>query len=153
MSCTCNLSAGLARRLTSADWSLDATGITGVSRGASLDPDNVRNYTNVAGCLINMNRFDEAREATAGATTELMELLWINLYSTRASSKTQKSIAWCGVLRSARIDRHVVRPAGTEAYYGRLKKAREFHTRARVCSQNRAQRDSRRIPGERCYVE
>jgi hypothetical protein len=45
--------------------------VAGVSCGPSkLDPDDVRNYTNVAGCLINMNRFDEAGSAAAGATTQ-----------------------------------------------------------------------------------
>jgi serine/threonine protein kinase/tetratricopeptide (TPR) repeat protein len=120
------------------DWSLGLyeKALPDYREALSLDPDNVRNYTNVAGCLINMNRFDEAREVLQQAQQRKLddELLWINLYSIAFNKQDEEEMH--RLVRTAPVkpgltDTLFGLQAGTEAYYGRLKKARDLTTRAR----------------------
>ena len=104
--------------------------------GLQLDPDNVRNYTNVAGCLINMNRFDEARDVLQQAQQRKLddELLWINLYSiafNKRDTEEMHRLVRSAPVRPGLTDTLFGLQAGTEAYYGHLKKARDLTTRAR----------------------
>jgi eukaryotic-like serine/threonine-protein kinase len=104
--------------------------------GLQLDPDDVRNYTNVAGCLINMNRFDEARDVLQQAQQRKLddELLWINLYSiafNKRDTEEMHRLVLSAPVRPGLTDTLFGLQAGTEAYYGHLKKARDLTTRAR----------------------
>jgi eukaryotic-like serine/threonine-protein kinase len=104
--------------------------------GLQVDPDDVRNYTNVAGCLINMNRFDEARDVLQQAQQRKLddELLWINLYSiafNKRDAEEMHRLVRSAPVRPGLTDTLLGLQAGTEAFYGHLKKARDLTTRAR----------------------
>jgi serine/threonine protein kinase/tetratricopeptide (TPR) repeat protein len=120
------------------DWSLGRyeKALPEYREALGLDPDNVRNYTNVAGCLINMNRFDEAREVLQQAQRRKLddELLWINLYSiafNRQDAEEMHRLVRSAPVKPGLTDTLFGLQAGTEAYYGRLKKARDLTARAR----------------------
>jgi eukaryotic-like serine/threonine-protein kinase len=120
------------------DWSLGRydKALTEYREGLRLDPDNVRNYTNVAGCLINMNRFDEAREVLQQAQQRTLddELLWINLYSiafNKHDTEEMHRLVQIAPVKPGLTDTLLGLQAGTQAYYGHLKKARNLATRAR----------------------
>ena len=106
-----------------------------IARGFRLDPDDVRNYTNVAGCLINMNRFDEARDVLQQAQQRKLddELLWINLYSiafNKRDAEEMHRLVRSAPVRPGLTDTLLGLQSGTEAYFGHLKKARDLTTRA-----------------------
>jgi tetratricopeptide (TPR) repeat protein len=120
------------------DWSLGRydKALPEYQEALGLDLDNVRNYTNVAGCLINMNRFDEAREVLQQAQQRKLddELLWINLYSiafNKHDTEEMHRLVRIAPVRPGLTDTLLGLQAGTEAYYGHLKKARDLTTRAR----------------------
>ena len=100
-----------------------------------LDPDNVRNYANVAGSLITMGRFAEAQQVLEQAQARKLddELIWVNLYSVafaqRDSAKMHRIVESAGG-RSGLEDTLLGMQSDTEAYFGRLKRSREFMTRA-----------------------
>jgi eukaryotic-like serine/threonine-protein kinase len=120
-----------------ADWSLGRydKALTEYREALRLDADNVRNYTNVAGALINMNRFDEAKDVLLKAQERKLddELLWVNLYSIAFN---KRDVAEMGrLVQSAPVkpgltDTLLGLEAETEAYYGGLKKARGLTARA-----------------------
>ena len=121
-----------------ADWSLGRydKALAEYREGLRLDPDNVRGYTNVAGCLINMSRFDEAREVLQQAQQRKLddELLWINLYSiafNKHDTEEMHRLVRIAPVKPGLTDTLLGLQAGTEAYYGHLKKARDLTTRAR----------------------
>ena len=100
-----------------------------------LDPDNVRNYTNVAGALINMNRFDEARDVLHQAQQRKLddELLWINLYSIafhKHDTEEMHRLVQSAAVKPGLTDVLLGLQSDTEAYFGHLKKARELTARA-----------------------
>ena len=87
------------------DWYWDATRKhwRSIARELRLDPDNVRNYTNVAGCLINMNRFDEAESVLQQAQQRKLDESCSGSISTASLSTKvtrKRCIAWCGARRS-----------------------------------------------------
>ena len=120
------------------DWSLGRydKALSEYRESLRLDPDNVRSYTNVAGALINMNRFDEALEVLQQAQRRKLddELLWINLYSiafNKRDTEEMNRLVRTAPVKPGLTDTLLGLQAGTEAYYGHLKKARDLTTRAR----------------------
>jgi eukaryotic-like serine/threonine-protein kinase len=107
-----------------------------------LDPDNVRSYTNVAGDLLSLSRFDEAREVLQQAQARKLddELLWINLYSlafARRDSGEMRHLVESAAGRPGLEDALLAMQSDTEAYFGHLKKSRQLTTRAQqVAHQN-----------------
>ena len=107
-----------------------------------LDPDDVRNYTNVAGDLINLSRFDEAREVLQQVQARKLndELLWVNLYSlafARRDAEEMRHLVNGAAAKPGLEDELLGQQSDTEAYFGRLKKSREFTARAQqVAHQN-----------------
>jgi serine/threonine protein kinase/tetratricopeptide (TPR) repeat protein len=104
-------------------------------KSLQLDPDNVRNYTNIAGALINLNRFDEAREVLQQAQARKLddELLWINLYSiafARHDAGEMHRLVESAPSKPGLKDALLALQSDTEAYYGRLVKSRELTKRA-----------------------
>jgi eukaryotic-like serine/threonine-protein kinase len=100
-----------------------------------FDPDNVRNYTNVAGALINLSRFDEARQVLQQAQARKLddELLWINLYSiafARHDAGEMHRLVDSAPAKPGLQDAMLGLQSDTEAYHGRLVKSRELTTRA-----------------------
>ena len=107
-----------------------------------LDPDNVRSYTNVAGDLINLSRFDEAQEVLQQVQARKLndELLWINLYSVafaRRNAEEMRHLVNGTAGKPGLEDELLGMQSDTEAYFGRLKKSRELTARAQqVAHQN-----------------
>jgi serine/threonine protein kinase/tetratricopeptide (TPR) repeat protein len=107
-----------------------------------LDPDNVRSYTNVAGDLINLSRFDEAQEVLQQVQARKLndELLWINLYSVafaRRNAEEMRHLVNGAAGKPGLEDELLGMQSDTEAYFGRLKKSRELTARAQqVAHQN-----------------
>jgi tetratricopeptide (TPR) repeat protein len=107
-----------------------------------LDPDNVRSYTNVAGDLISLSRFDEAREVLQQVQARKLndELLWLNLYSlafARRNAEEMRHLVNGAAGKPGLEDELLGMQSDTEAYFGRLKKSRELTARAQqVAHQN-----------------
>ena len=107
-----------------------------------LDPDNVRSYTNVAGDLISMGRFDEAGEILRQVKARKLndELLWLNLYSlafARRDEEEMRHLVNDAAAKPGLEDALLGMQSDTEAYFGHLKKSRELSARAqRVAQQN-----------------
>ncbi len=107
-----------------------------------LDPDNVRSYTNVAGDLINLSRFDEAQEVLQQVQARKLndELLWINLYSVAFAHRNAEEMRHLvnGTAGKPGLEDELLgMQSDTEAYFGRLKKSRELTARAQqVAHQN-----------------
>ncbi len=107
-----------------------------------LDPDDVRNYTNVAGDLINLSRFDEARDVLRQVQARGLneELLWLNLYSlafARRDAEEMRHLVNGAAAKPGVEDVLLGLQSDSEAYFGRLKKSRELTARAQqVAHQN-----------------
>jgi serine/threonine protein kinase/predicted Zn-dependent protease len=107
-----------------------------------LDPDDVRNYTNVAGDLINLSRFDEARDVLRQVQARELneELLWVNLYSlafARRDAEEMRQLVNGAGAKPGVEDVLLGLQSDTDAYFGRLKKSRELTARAQqVAHQN-----------------
>ncbi len=107
-----------------------------------LDPDNVRSYTNVAGDLISLGRFEEAGEVLRQVQTRKLndELLWLNLYSLAFARRDTEEMRYLVNGASAKPgleDALLGMQSDTEAYFGHLKKSRELSASAqRVAQQN-----------------
>jgi predicted Zn-dependent protease len=85
--------------------------------------------------LIDMNRFDEAREMLHQAQERKLddELLWINLYSiafNKHDKEEMHRLVQSAAVRPGLSDVLVGLQSDTEAYFGHLKKARELTGRA-----------------------
>ncbi|MGB8721323.1 MAG: serine/threonine-protein kinase [Terriglobales bacterium] len=103
--------------------------------GVRLAPDNVGGYGNLGVTYLNLNRLDEAKTAFDEALARKLDdgFLRVNMYYLAFlrgdSAQMEQQVAWCAgkpgdedLLLSAQSD--------TEAYYGRLSKARDFSRRA-----------------------
>ena len=124
------------------EWSLGRydEALTEYREALRLDPENVRDYTNVAGCLINMNRFDEAGQVLQQAQQRKLddELLWVNLYSiafNKHDPEEMHRLLRIAPVKAGLTDTLLGLEAGTEAYHGHFKKARDLTNRAREFAQ------------------
>ena len=129
--------SGAHTNLGYTDWSLGRyeKALSEYRENLRLDPENVRNYTNVAGALIDMNRFDEAREVLHQAQQRKLddELLWINLYSIafhKHDTEEMHRLVQGAAVKPGLSDVLLGLQSDTEAYFGHLKKARELTGRA-----------------------
>jgi serine/threonine protein kinase/predicted Zn-dependent protease len=103
--------------------------------GLRLEPNAVTGYQNLAGDYVALNRFDEAKatldEAQArsldGGLTRLLRYYLAFLHQDAAEMDRQ--VAW-GAGKPGDEDPLLSAQSDTEAYYGRLAKAREFSRRA-----------------------
>jgi tetratricopeptide (TPR) repeat protein len=107
-----------------------------------LDPDNARSYTNVAGDLINLGKFVASREVLRQLQARKLndELLSINLYSlafARRDTEEMRHLVADAAGKEGLEDEMLGLQSDTEAYFGRLKRARELSARAeRFARQN-----------------
>jgi eukaryotic-like serine/threonine-protein kinase len=100
-----------------------------------LDPDDVRFYTNVAGDLISLSRFEEAQEVLQQAQARKLddELLWINLYSlafARRDFLEMRRLVESTAGKPGLEDALLAMQSDTEAYFGHLKKSTQLTKRA-----------------------
>ena len=96
-----------------------------------LAPDVVYSYVNLGAVYVNLNRLDEAKRAFDQAFAHKLDSggLHINAYYLAflrgEGAEMQKHLAW-GAGKPGDEDSLLAIQADTEAYYGRLKKARDF---------------------------
>jgi tetratricopeptide (TPR) repeat protein len=112
-----------------------------------LDPDNVRSYTNVAGDLISLGRFDEAREVLRQAQGRNLndELLSLNLYSlafARRDAEEMRHLVNGAAAKPGVEDALLGMQSDTEAYFGHLKKSRELTARAQQVAQQNGDKET-----------
>ena len=107
-----------------------------------LEPDNSTNYANVAGSYVSLNRFDEAKAIIEQARSHKLDslnfhsTLYILAFLRNDTAGMEQQVAW-GAGKPGVEDQILSIQADTEAYYGRLEKARDF-TRRAVGSATRA---------------
>jgi serine/threonine protein kinase/tetratricopeptide (TPR) repeat protein len=100
-----------------------------------LEPDNSTNYSNVAISYMTLNRYDEARATIEQARSRNLDSLAIHttLYNLaflrNDPAEMERQVAW-GAGKPAVEDQLLATQAETEAYYGRLEKARDYSRRA-----------------------
>jgi eukaryotic-like serine/threonine-protein kinase len=108
-----------------------------------LNPDSVVAYSNLGGYYLALNRFPEARDVTAQALSRKLdsEYLRTNLYGLAFlqddSAAMAQQVAWFE--SKTQVEHEILGlESSTEAYFGRLDKAREL-TRRAVASAESAQ--------------
>jgi eukaryotic-like serine/threonine-protein kinase len=100
-----------------------------------LEPDNSLNYTNVANSYLALNRFDEAKATIEQATVHKLDspnihaLLYTFAFLRSDAGDMERQVAW-GAGKPGVEDTLLTVQSDTEAYYGRLEKARDFSRRA-----------------------
>ena len=103
--------------------------------GIRLEPNSTVIQTNLAWMQLALNRTEEARTTLEQALARKLDtyLLWLALYQAaflRSDQETmQQQLAWAAG-RPGEEDWLLSAQSDTEAYYGRLAKAREFSQRA-----------------------
>jgi tetratricopeptide (TPR) repeat protein len=109
--------------------------LTKFQEALRLDPDNVDFYSNLGGTYINLNRLEEAQatfdQALAhkldggGLRQEMYQLAFVR----GDTALMEQQVAW-GAGKPGEEDPVLSFQSDTEAYYGRLGRAREFSRRA-----------------------
>jgi serine/threonine protein kinase len=100
-----------------------------------LEPDNLITYSNLGGTYINLDRPEQARAAFDQAVAHKLDggFLRLNIYALAFlegnAAQMEQQLAW-GAGRVGDEDPLLSSQADTEAYYGRLSKARDFSRRA-----------------------
>ena len=100
-----------------------------------LAPDNVAGYGNLGVTYFNLNRLDEAKAAFDQALARKLDdgFLRVNMYYLAFlrgdSAQMEQQVAW-GAGKPGDEDLLLSAQSDTEAYYGRLSKARDFSRRA-----------------------
>jgi eukaryotic-like serine/threonine-protein kinase len=110
--------------------------------GVLLAPDNILSYANLGGTYCSLNRLDEAKAAFDQAFAHKLDggFLRAHIYYLAFlrgdSAAMEQQVAWAAG-KSGDEDQLLSLQSDTEAYYGRLGKARDFSRRA-VTSASRA---------------
>lgn len=112
-----------------------------------LDPDNAIAYADLAFTYFSLNRLDEGKRvideaATHGFDYAYLHLAMYSLASLRGErEEMQKQVAWA-MGKPGMEDRMLSEESDTEAYYGRLQKARELIKRAADSARNNGNNES-----------
>ena len=106
-----------------------------LQEGVRLAPDIVVGYANLGATYYTLNRLDEAKAAFDQALARKLDdgYLRLNMYYLSFlrgdSAQMEQQVAW-GAGKPGDEDRLLSAQSDTEAYYGRLSKARNFSRRA-----------------------
>ncbi len=100
-----------------------------------LDPDMTVAYSNLAQCYLALNRLDDAKKAIEQARARTLETDFLHLpeyelaFLTGDAAGMERQVDWAA--RKPQIEDVLLSfQSDTEAYYGRLAKARDFSRRA-----------------------
>jgi len=110
-------------------------GLSESQEALRLEPENSTNYGNVAGNYRAHNRFDEARAILDQAISHKLDALAIRAetyllaFLRNDAADMEQQVAW-GAGKPGVEDQILSLQADTEAYYGRLEKARDLSRRA-----------------------
>jgi eukaryotic-like serine/threonine-protein kinase len=109
--------------------------VTETQQAIGLEPGNLYEHTNLAMDLIALNRFPEARAVLDKAKSLNLEGWTLHLFSyylaflNNDTAQMEREVAW-GAGKPGAEDPLLSAQSDTEAYYGRLAKARDFTRRA-----------------------
>ncbi len=109
--------------------------ITELHESLRLEPNSVVSYENLAEVYIALNRFEEAKATIAQAHERKLDNVYVHLleyalaFLHHDNSEMEKQVAW-GAGRPGDEDPLLSTQSDTEAYYGRLARARDFSRRA-----------------------
>ena len=109
--------------------------VTETQEALRLDPDNLYEHTNLAMDLIALDHFDEARGVLDKARAKKLEGWTLHLFSyylaflQNDTSLMEREVAW-GAGKPGAEDPLLSAQSDTEAYFGRLARARNFTRRA-----------------------
>ena len=109
--------------------------IAETQQALALDANQVSNYSNLAACYLAVNHADQANAELDRAIALNMDGETVRLYyyflgfTHRDPAEMEKQLAW-GAGKPGDEDPLLSAQSDTEAYYGRLAKAREFSRRA-----------------------
>jgi eukaryotic-like serine/threonine-protein kinase len=105
------------------------------SKALAIEPNAINTYGNLAMVALDLNRFDDAKSILASARARnldggwLRQVMYLDAFINSDTKGMEENVAWAAgkpgdedVLLSAQSD--------TEAYHGRLTKARDFSRRA-----------------------
>lgn len=112
-----------------------------------IDPDSAAWYENYSTALLALSRTDEAETLFRDAFARGLDdpALHLNLYTLAFlkadAARMQEQLAWSEGKKSGN-DSMLAVQADTEAYYGRLKKAREFTRRAVLAAESAELKES-----------
>ena len=110
-------------------------GIQEEHEAMALDPDAVIEYGNLAGSYMATNRFDEAHSVMRQALSRKLEdpslhfFMYVLAFLENDPAEMQKNVDW-GMGKPGAEDLFLAVEGDTEAYHGRLAKARDFSRRA-----------------------
>jgi DNA-binding winged helix-turn-helix (wHTH) protein/tetratricopeptide (TPR) repeat protein len=100
-----------------------------------LRPDNVINYGNLASAYIFLNRFDEAKSTLDEAVAHKLDGVFLHSWIYTLAflrgdvAQMEQQLAW-GAGKPGDEDTFFSNQSVTEAYYGRVRKSRDFSRRA-----------------------
>jgi len=109
--------------------------ITELHEALRLEPNSVVSYENLAEVYVALNRFEDAKATIAQAHERKLDNAFIHLleyalaFLRRDTNEMDKQVAW-GAGKPGDEDPLLSAQSDTEAYYGRLAKARDFSRRA-----------------------
>jgi serine/threonine protein kinase/tetratricopeptide (TPR) repeat protein len=110
-------------------------GLSESQEALRLEPENSTNYGNVAASYQALNRFDDAKATLDQARSHKLDALSIRnatyllAFLRNDPAEMEQQVAW-GAGKPGVEDQMLLLQADTEAYYGRLQKARDFSRRA-----------------------
>ncbi len=109
--------------------------ITELHEALRLEPNSVVSYENLAEVFVALNRFEDAKATIALAHERKLDNAFIHLleytlaFLHRDTGEMERQVAW-GAGKPGDEDPLLSAQSDTEAYYGRLAKARDFSRRA-----------------------
>jgi Tfp pilus assembly protein PilF len=110
-------------------------GVTETQEALRLDPNDVIAYSNLAQAFLGLNRMDDAKATVQQALTRKLDSGFLRLmlydldFLQGDSTQMEQQLAW-GSGKPGDEDILLSAQSDTEAYYGRLMKARDFSRRA-----------------------
>jgi serine/threonine protein kinase/tetratricopeptide (TPR) repeat protein len=109
--------------------------VTETKEALRLEPNNLTEHTNLGLDLLALNRFDEAKAALDEARTRKLDGWTLHLFTYYLAflegdaSQMEREVSW-GAGKPGAEDPLLSAQSDTEAYYGRIAKARDFTRRA-----------------------
>ena len=104
-------------------------------RGLKIDPNDSVGYWNLATCLVNLDQMEEARKVHDEAISQKLDDVWVRLSSYNWAfvqgdePEMRRDLAWAAGLPGEEEAMFLSNQADTEAFHGRLRKAREYSRR------------------------
>ena len=105
-------------------------------RAIRIDPNDSVSYSNLATCLVNLDRIEEARKVVDEAVSRKIDNFWIRLFLYNGAffqgdePEMRRQVAWAADRPGEEEAIFLSLQADTEAFHGRLRKAHEYSHRA-----------------------